>query len=157
MDKMPVHEMTADKMTVREFNALVERDLPLARWLGFSAEAIGEGKATIRLPFRKDFVRPGGTIAGPAMMALADCAMYAAVLGARGDAIMAVTSNLSIHFLRAPKPVDMVAEAELLRMGRRLAVVEVTLYSAGDEKPVAHIAGTYALPSQASGEGFAVP
>jgi uncharacterized protein (TIGR00369 family) len=145
------------KMTVPEFQELIARDLPLARWLGFSAEAMGEGKATIRLPFRQDFVRPGGTIAGPAMMALADCAMYAAVLAMRGDAIMAVTSNLSIHFLRAPKPVDIVAEAELLRMGRRLAVVEVTLYSAGDEKAVAHIAGTYALPSQAHGTGAAVP
>lgn len=145
------------KMTVAAFRALVERDLPLARWLGFSAEAIGEGKATIRLPFREDFVRPGGTIAGPAMMALADCAMYAAVLGMRGDAIMAVTSNLSIHFLRAPKPVDMVAEAALLRMGRRLAVVEVRLYSEGDGTPVAHIAGTYALPGQAHGGSTTVP
>jgi len=145
------------KMTVPEFQALIERDLPLGHWLGFSAVAMGEGKATVRLPFRQDFVRPGGTVAGPAMMALADCAMYAAVLGMRGEAVMAVTSNLTIHFLRAPKPADIVAEAELLRLGRRLAVVEVTIYSAGDSKPVAHITGTYALPSQSKGEGSAVP
>lgn len=145
------------KMSAAEFQSLVERELPLAHGLGFRAERLGEGKATIRLPFKAETMRPGGTIAGPAMMALADCAMYAAVLSLRGEAIMAVTSNLTIHFLRAPKPADLIAEAELLRLGRRLAVIEVTLTSAGDEKPVAHATGTYALPAQVHGESSAVP
>lgn len=146
----------ARKMTIPEFQALIERDLPLGHWLGFKVESLGEGRTSVRLPFRKEFVRPGGTIAGPALMALADCAMYAVILGLRGEAIMAVTSNLSIHFLRAPKLVDVMAEAELLRLGRRLAVVEVTLYSEGDAKPVAHVTGTYAMPGQAEAKSIAV-
>jgi uncharacterized protein (TIGR00369 family) len=150
-------ERVVHRMTIAEFQGLIERDLPIGHWLGFRAEAMADGKATVRMPFREEFVRPGGTIAGPATMALADCAMYAAVLSQRGEAVMAVTSNLSIHFLRAPRPVDLVAEAEVLRLGRRLAVVEVTCYSAGDPKPVAHVTGTYALPGQTRGEGSAVP
>lgn len=145
------------RMSAAQFQALIERELQIAQWLGFRAERMADGKATIRMPFRPETVRPGGTIAGPAMMALADCAMYAAVLSQRGEAVMAVTSNLTIHFLRAPKPADLVAEAELLRLGRRLAVIEVTLAAAGEAKPVAHVTGTYALPAQAHGEGAAVP
>ena len=145
------------RMGVAEFQALIERDLPIGRWLGFRVEAMGEGTATIRLPARQDFLRPGGSIAGPAIMALADCAMYGVVLGLRGDAVMAVTSNLSIHFLRAPKPVDLIAEAKLLRLGRRLAVIEVSIHAAGEDRPVAHVTGTYALPSPSHGDGSAVP
>jgi uncharacterized protein (TIGR00369 family) len=145
------------KMSEAEFQRLIDRDLPLAHWLGFRIESIGQGRARLRLPFRDEFVRPGGTIAGPAMMALADCAMYAVVLGEKGDALMAVTSSLTVHFLRAPRPVDMIAEAALLRLGRRLAVSEVRLFSTGDEVPVAHVTGTYALPGPARQEGASVP
>ncbi|MFI4987714.1 MAG: PaaI family thioesterase [Alphaproteobacteria bacterium] len=145
------------KMTAAEFQLLIDRDLPLGHWLGFRAEALAEGTARIRLPFKPALVRPGGTIAGPAMMALADCAMYGAVLSLKGEAIMAVTSNLSVHFLRAPGAADLIAEAALLRLGRRLAVIEVTLTSAGDPKPVAHVTGTYALPGERRREGTAVP
>ena len=145
------------RMSAVEFQTLIERDLPIGRWLGFRVEAMGEGEATIRLPARHDFIRPGGSVAGPAMMALADCAMYGVVLSLRGDAIMAVTSNLTIHFLRAPKPADLIAKAKLLRLGRRLAVVEVTVHAADEDKPVAHVTGTYALPGPSRGEGTAVP
>jgi uncharacterized protein (TIGR00369 family) len=145
------------RMSAVEFQKLIDRDLPIGHWLGFRVEAMGEGEATIRLPARHDFIRPGGSVAGPAMMALADCAMYGVVLSLRGDAIMAVTSNLTIHFLRAPKPADLIAKAKLLRLGRRLAVVEVTVHAAGEDKPVAHVTGTYALPGPSRGEGSAVP
>jgi uncharacterized protein (TIGR00369 family) len=144
-------------MAIADFQRLIESELELARWLGLRAESLAGGKATVRLPFRPETVRPGGTIAGPAMMALADCAMYAAVLGLRKEAIMALTSNLTIHFLRAPKPGDLIAEAEVLRLGRRLAVIEVSVRSAGESEPVAHVTGTYALPGQGHGEGKAVP
>lgn len=145
------------RMDVAEFQALIERSLPIGRWLGFRVEAMGEGIATMRLPARQDFLRPGGSVAGPAMMALADCAMYGVVLSLRGDAVMAVTSNLTIHFLRAPKPVDLIAEAKLLRLGRRLAVVEVSIRASGDDRPVAHVTGTYALPGTERDGGTAVP
>ncbi len=144
-------------LTAAEFQALIARDLPLAEWLGFRAEALGEGKARLRLPFKPELVRAGGTVAGPAMMALADCAMYAAVLSMKAGAVMALTSNLSVHFLRAPGAADIVAEAELLRLGRRLAVIEVTLTSEADGKAVAHVTGTYALPGERRGAEIAVP
>src|SRR6516225_6864008 len=98
------------KMSVAEFNSLIDKDLLFAHALGFRADAMADGKATMRMPFRGEFVRPGGTVAGPLLMALADCAMYAAVLSQRGEAVMAVTSNLTIHFLRAPQPVGLIAE-----------------------------------------------
>lgn len=144
-------------MSLQEFQQVIDRMLPVGRGLGFKVEALGQGNATLRMPFRAEMVRPGGTIAGPVTMTLADCAMYAVVLGMKRDAVMAVTSNLSIHFLRAPKPVDLIAEGKLLRLGRRLAVVEVTIYSKGEEKPVAHATGTYAFPSRTKVEGLAVP
>jgi uncharacterized protein (TIGR00369 family) len=144
-------------MTAAQFQALIDEHLPIAHWLGFTVTAMGEGKVTVEMPFRPAFVRPGGTVAGPMMMALADCAMYGAVLAGDSAAIMAVTSNLSIHFLRGAKPAALIAEAALMRMGRRLAVVAVTLRSKGEPKPVAHVMGTYALPDRETQEGIAVP
>jgi len=144
-------------MSLAEFQRHVDEGLAMAHWLGLRAERVEDGKAAVRLPRKPQTVRPGGTIAGPAMMALADCAMYGAVLGHNREAVMAVTSNLTIHFLRAPKPADLIGEAEVLRLGRRLAVIEVVIRADGEERPVAHVTGTYALPAQAHGGGTAVP
>jgi uncharacterized protein (TIGR00369 family) len=91
-------------------------------------------------------LRPGGTISGPTMMALADFAMYVAVLGGIGPVPLAVTINLNINFLRKPAQRDLLAEARLLRLGRRLATGEVTIRSDGEEKPVAHVTSTYSIP-----------
>lgn len=81
------------------------------------------------------------------MMALADTAMYVAVLGEIGIVPMAVTTNLNINFLRRPKAdAEVVADCRLLKIGSKLIVGEVTLYSAGDPAPVAHATTTYAVP-----------
>jgi uncharacterized protein (TIGR00369 family) len=104
-------------------------------------------KALARVPFHGKLVRPGGTLSGPVIMALADAAMYAVVLGRLGRVEMAVTANLNINFLAKPKPLDLVAEARILRLSRRQAVCEVALYSQGEQELVAHVTGTYALPS----------
>ena len=93
-------------------------------------------------------VRPGGTVAGPALMALADVCMYAVVLGLIGRVELAVTTNLSINFLRKPEPRDLVAECRLLKLGKRLAVGEVTLLSDGMPEPVAHVTSTYSIPAK---------
>ena len=100
----------------------------------------------MRLEFREHHVRSGGTMAGPSMMALADFAAYAALMGAIGPVQMAVTSSLSINFLRRPEAADMVAEARIVSSTRRLAFSEVDLYSAGETAPIAHITATYAIP-----------
>jgi uncharacterized protein (TIGR00369 family) len=107
--------------------------------------ALGERDITIRMPFRKDLMRAGGTISGPALMALADSAAYFLTLAHAGPMPSAATVNLDIHFLVRPQPADVTATATMLRLGRRLAVSKVDLLS-GDEL-VAHATVTYALPS----------
>ena len=133
-------------MTPDTFNRLAEAQLPLAHQLGFYAEAISQGAATVRMPFDDTSLRPGGTISGSAMMSLADFAMYAALLGAIGQVEMAVTTNFNINFLRLPSQADVIAECRVLKLGKRLAVLEVTLLSDGEDDPIAHATGTYSIP-----------
>ncbi|MDP6346454.1 MAG: PaaI family thioesterase, partial [Alphaproteobacteria bacterium] len=95
-------------------------------------------------------LRPGGTIAGPTMMALADCVVWLAIIATLGRGEAAVTTNLNINFMRRPEPADLIAEARLLKLGRRSAVGDVMIYSddGGDaaDHPVAHATLTYAIP-----------
>ncbi|WP_090194673.1 PaaI family thioesterase [Pseudomonas pohangensis] len=103
--------------------------------------------ARARVPYQGKLVRPGGTLSGPTIMALADAAMYAVVLGRLGRVEMAVTANLNINFLSKPAALDLLAEARILRLSRRQAVCEVGIFSAGaEDELVAHVTGTYALP-----------
>jgi uncharacterized protein (TIGR00369 family) len=102
----------------------------------------------VRAPYSEDYMRPGGTISGPVMMALADFVMYAALMGAIGAVALAVTTNLNINFLRRPTPGDVVADCRVIKLGKRLAVLEVTLYSDGDDAPIAHATGTYSIPPE---------
>jgi uncharacterized protein (TIGR00369 family) len=132
-------------MTVSEIEALMDEHF--ATWRQFSQiTALGERDITVRMPFRKDLVRAGGTISGPALMALADTAAYFVTLAHAGPLPGAATANLDIHFLLRPQPQDIIATATMLRLGRRLAVSKVDLHS-GDEL-VAHATVTYALPPQ---------
>ena len=102
---------------------------------------------------REDFVRPGGTVAGPVLMALADYVMYGVVLSLIGPVELAVTTNLNINFLRRPEPGAVLAEGAILKLGRRLAVGEVRLYEEGGQRQqerslVAHVTSTYSIPPQ---------
>jgi len=114
---------------------------------GLSIEEIWHGGAQVRQAYREDFIRPGGTISGPTMMALADFAMYVAVLSSIGVVPLAVTTNLSINFLRKPSAADLLAEAKLMKLGKRLAVGEVAIWSVGGVELVAHATSTYSIPS----------
>ncbi|MFY1017682.1 PaaI family thioesterase [Ectopseudomonas khazarica] len=134
-------------MTAREVQTLIRAGLPMAEDIDLRIERLDEAGVLARVPFHAKLVRPGGTLSGPTIMALGDAAMYAVVLGRLGRVEMAVTSNLNINFLVKPQPVDLLAEASILRLSRRQAVCEVSLYSAGNEAElVAHVTGTYALP-----------
>jgi len=113
---------------------------------GLAIEAVWERGCRVRQAFRQRSVRPGGTISGPTMMALADFAMYVAVLAAIGPVPLAVTINLNINFLRKAAPRDLLAEARLLKLGKRLATGEVTICSQGEAEPVAHVTSTYSIP-----------
>lgn len=111
-----------------------------------SIEALGKKSARARFHVGKKHLRPGDTVSGPTLMALADVAMYAALLGEIGLVPLAVTINLNINFLRKPEQKDVIGKAKLLKIGKRLAVGEVSLYSEGDSQPVAHVTCTYSIP-----------
>jgi uncharacterized protein (TIGR00369 family) len=113
---------------------------------GLAIEEIWYGGVRLRQACREAFIRPGGTISGPTMMALADFAMYLAVLAAIGPVPLAVTTSLTINFLRRPAAADLVAEAELMKLGKRLAVGQVEIRSAGEAELVAHATSTYSIP-----------
>jgi len=131
------------KMTIPEIEALLDGVFP--DWRNFATiTSLGENDMSLRMPFRKALLRAGGTISGPAMMALADTAAYYLTLAHAGPVASAATANLDIHFLSRPDPVDVTAVARMLRLGRRLSVAAVDLFS-GDVL-VAHATVTYALP-----------
>ncbi len=134
-------------LTAEQVQALIRQGVPMAEEIGLCIDRLDTERVVARVPFQARLVRPGGTLSGPTIMALADAAMYAVVLGRLGRVEMAVTANLNINFLARPGPVDLLAEASILRLSRRQAVCEVSLYSLGSEEDlVAHVTGTYALP-----------
>jgi acyl-coenzyme A thioesterase PaaI-like protein len=110
-------------------------------------EAVGARGATVRHHIGHDELRPGGTVSGPVMMNVADCALYVAILGEIGIVPLAVTTSFNINFLRKPSAeADIIGVCNLIKVGRKLAVGEVALYSEGQEEPVAHAVGTYSIP-----------
>jgi uncharacterized protein (TIGR00369 family) len=115
-------------MTVKDLERFLLAEFPQVFHSdsGLAIEAVWDGGCRVRQAFREISVRPGGTISGPTMMALADFAMYVAVLAAIGPVPLAVTINLNINFLRKPAPRDLVAEARLLKLGKRLATGEIS-------------------------------
>ena len=135
-------------MTVEELERFFLAEFPQVFHTesGLAIEAVWEGGCRVRQAFRQRSVRPGVTISGPTMMALADFAMYVAVLAAIGPVPLAVTINLNINFLRKAAPRDLLAEARLLKLGKRLATGEVTICSQGETEPVAHVTSTYSIP-----------
>jgi uncharacterized protein (TIGR00369 family) len=113
----------------------------------FAIEDVGDCTARVRMLFSEQRLRPGGTISGPSLMTLADTAVWVALLGQIGRVALSVTSHLDIDFLRKPGPGDVIGETRLLKVGRKLAVGTVTMFSDGDPRPVAHASVTYAIPS----------
>ncbi len=134
------------KVTQEQVKAICDAELPLVSILGAQIESIGEGEASVSLPPQEKLMRPGGTISGPAMMAIADYAFYIALLSQIGPEPMAVTSNLTINFLKKPDPKTLVAKAKVVKLGRRLAFGDVFIFSEGLQDAVAHATCTYALP-----------
>jgi uncharacterized protein (TIGR00369 family) len=102
--------------------------------------------ARVRLVPAEKSTRPGGTISGPTLMTLADVAMYVAVLASIGWVPLAVTTNLNINFLKKPAPGALLADCEIFKLGKRLAVGAVTIRAEGDDEPVAHATLTYSIP-----------
>lgn len=137
--------MTAEEITAFLTSEFPQIDLPAGV---YAIDAVTPHAAILRLNASERHLRPGGTISGPAMMELADLAMYVALLGAIGPVALAVTTSLNINFLRKPAPGALLAHCRLIKLGRRLAVGDIALRSDGLDALVAHATATYAIPGR---------
>ena len=137
-------------MTRDEVEAFLDREFPQIHHNGrlVAILSVAPRAARLRLAAHESHVRPGGTVSGPAMMMLSDLALYVAVLASIGPVGLAVTTSFQINFLRKPAPRALLAECRLLKLGRRLAVGEVSLASEGSDALVAHATGTYSIPER---------
>lgn len=134
------------KLDAAQTQALIRNGLPSAAQGGLVVEEVRPGYARIRLPFSEQLLRPGDIVSGPALFTAADSGMYALVLSHLGPELMAVTSQFNMNFLSKAKRGDVIAETTLLKLGRRLVVMETRLRTGDDPTTVAHVTGTYARP-----------
>lgn len=136
----------------------MHREFPQVSDRGFLIEQVAPMRVRVCMPHRPENLRPGGTISGPSLFTLADTAMYLAILAMIGPVALAVTTSTTVNFLRKPAPGDLIADAHLLKLGRRLAVGEVSIYAAAslasthdgtpppEDALVAHATLTYSIP-----------
>jgi uncharacterized protein (TIGR00369 family) len=137
------------KLTVEELQNLLDAEFPRTfhRDGGYVIEEVWSGGSRVRKHFDKASLRPGGTIAGTTLMALTDIAMYVAILATIGWKPLTVTTNLNINFLRKPEPRDLLGEARLLKLGKRLVVGDIAIRTDGQDELVAHATSTYSIPA----------
>lgn len=136
-------------MNAAELQAFLARDFGQVAD-DFTVERADEAGLALRLRVAERHLRPGGTVSGPSIFALADVAMYLAILSRIGPVALAVTTNCAIDFMRKPAAgVDLVAEVRVLKLGRSLAVGDVLVFSEGMAAPVARAGLTYAIPPRA--------
>ena len=141
-----IRAMPELKLDIAALDAFMAREFPQAGRVATQIERLEPNAIHVRLPFHEDFLRPGGTLSGPTLMGLADRATYLLVLAMVGPVALAVTTSLNINFLSKPEARDLIAVAHLLKLGKRLAVAEVTMRSEGSETVVAHATVTYSIP-----------
>ena len=134
------------KLTTAELVEFFDEIFPQLRG-AMVIEEVGHMRARLRMLIDQSHLRPGDTVSGPTMFTLADCTFYVATLAMIGREALTVTTGVSINFLRKPAQRDLIGEARILKLGKRLAVGDVMLYSEGDDRPVAHATMTYAIPS----------
>src|SRR5689334_2414209 len=113
---------TAPFITADAFNRAITAYPWFGKWLGIAATEIGARGASVRLPVRPEFLRHGGTVSGPIVMAIADVAMYAAIMGAVAAGERAVTADMTLHFMRRPTGAFLTGDARIVRLGKRSAV-----------------------------------
>jgi uncharacterized protein (TIGR00369 family) len=132
-------------MTIDELHALIEAEFPQIRGK-FDVLEMHEDGVTVQMHINEQNLRPGGTVSGPAMFSLADCAYYLATLAMIGPEALTVTTSCSIDFMRKPAPGDLVARARVLKLGKTLSVGDVMIYSLGRDELVSRASVTYAIP-----------
>jgi uncharacterized protein (TIGR00369 family) len=135
-------------MDVEAINRFMAEQFPSAADFGARLDSVGGRAATVHLDVDERHLRPGETVSGPTLMTLADMTTYFALMGELGTSVTgAVTTHLGIHFFHRASLGRLVAEAELVKLGRRSAVAEVRINSANAQGPIAHATVSYALPS----------
>ena len=134
------------RITAAAFEELAWQGVPFVGQLGCRVERFAAGDIAIRLPYSDLLLRPGGTICGPALMALADITLYGLVMSLLGRVELAVTTSMTVHFLTRPALKDVLAEGRIPKLGRRLAVGEVLMRTDGHPQPICQVTGTYASP-----------
>jgi uncharacterized protein (TIGR00369 family) len=132
-------------MTIGELQQFLLDAFPGAP-VPYVIEELTTSTIRVRLPVGEANERPGGTVSGPSLMALADCTAWLVIVGQIGPVALSVTTSLHIDFLRKPALVDVVAVGTLLKLGKRLAVAEVALYSVESDPVVAKAQVTYSIP-----------
>ncbi len=137
-------------MSVSEIDALIHREFPQINEGGqcYFVESIEPGVAIMRLEPDKRHLRPGETISGPTLFALADFAAYVVILAHIGPVALAVTTNLTINFLRKPNLEPLLCRCRIMKLGKRLCVVEADIAPASGGESVAHATATYSIPPQ---------
>ena len=135
-------------MTVDEISSFLDTDFPQIHTDSRVFEVVNVSPAAVLMSLSpgERHLRPGGTVSGPTMFTLADVAAYVAVLAHIGPVALAVTTSLNINFLRKPEPEKLFCRARILKLGKRLAVVEATLFQENEDEPVAHAVATYSIP-----------
>lgn len=133
-------------MDAGEVNSYLATVYPLSDSFRCRAEEIRPGEVTVAMTVDHQHLRPGGTVSGPSMFALADLAAYLLVLSHVGKVALAVTTNLTINFLSKPPQADLYAEGRLLKLGKRLAISEIHIHSRADDSLVAQATATYSIP-----------
>ena len=139
------YERAMPQMTAEELDRFIVEQFPQGR-SSWRIARLEDGEIDLHLPFREEALRPGGTISGPTLMALADTAAYLLILSMIGPVALAVTTSLNINFMRRPKPEELIARARMLKLGRQLAVVEVLIYLLSSDDLVAQASVTYSIP-----------
>ncbi|MEM7216505.1 MAG: PaaI family thioesterase [Pseudomonadota bacterium] len=132
-------------MNAQEVSNYVSEVFPQSNQYGFAVQHLEPGRISVLMQVTDQHLRPGGTVSGPSMFALADCATYLMVLSHIGKVALAVTTNLNINFLSKPEG-DLIAHANLLKLGKRLAVCDVAIHSVKSDVLVAHATATYSIP-----------
>ncbi len=134
------------QLNAQELTGYVKENFPEADTYQWSVEALVAGSIRVAMKIDDDHLRPGGTISGPTMFALADLGAYLIILAHIGKVALAVTTSLNINFLAKPPLGDLVANCRLVKLGKRLAVCEVHISSAISETIVAQATATYSIP-----------
>jgi uncharacterized protein (TIGR00369 family) len=133
-------------ITAEDFLAVLHASMPETHTLDLRIDRLVRGAMVVRLAHDDRRLRPGGTISGPTLFMFADLALYGITMSIVGREPLAVTTDVTIHFLRKPRPAALVCTAKVLKAGKRLVIGSAEVVTEGDSEPVAHVVGTYSVP-----------